>query len=156
MLRDRTQTAQDKIHLPLTFSILPVCLLCLQMRQRENYINWTCKGWTTSTDGYNSIHLNDNGMSASCFSQRTLTPSIITTERVISLLWDSYNSWKVFFQCRTLCRIVPGCFLYGFKHCEVFICKTSLQLSNSSGGRLRLDFIGSKTFANQRFQLKFI
>lgn len=55
-------------------------------------------------DGYNSIHLNDNGMSASCFSQHTLTLGIITTERVISLLWyTAHRKWS------SLQKIVQEC-----------------------------------------------
>lgn len=100
--------------------------------QLENYINWTCKAWTISTDGYNSIHLNDNGVSASCFSQRTLTPVIITTEGVISLLWETYNTQKVSVRAERCKRSSRGIFL-GLKQCEVFICKTSLQRST---GRL--------------------
>lgn len=49
-----------------------------------------------STDGYNSVHLNDNGVSAICLSQHTLTPAIITSERLISPLWDSDNKHRAF------------------------------------------------------------
>lgn len=96
----------------------------------ENDINWTSKSWTISTDGYNAIHLNDNGMSASCFSQRTLTPAIIITERVISLLWDTYNTQKVLFTAEHWARSSEGIF-YGFKQLRVFICKTRLQRRSS-------------------------
>lgn len=64
---------------------------------KKNYINWTCKGWTASTGGHNSVHLNDNGMSASCFSQHTLTRAIITSERANSLLRETYNTQKALF-----------------------------------------------------------
>lgn len=111
MFRDRTQTARDEIHLPLTFFHSPCRAYCAyKCASEENYINWTCKSWTISTDGYNCVHLNDNGLSASCFSQRTLTPAIITTERVISLLWETYNTQKVFFSPQRCARSSQGIF----------------------------------------------
>lgn len=97
------------------------------MRRRENYINYTCKGWTVSTGGHNSVHLNDNGMPASCFSQHTLTPAIITSERASSLLWETYNTPKALFTAEPR----AGVFFFRIKMREVFICKNPPQLSIS-------------------------
>lgn len=104
------------------------------MRRQENYINWTCKGWTVSTGGHNSVHLNDNGVPASCFSQHTLTPAIITSESASSLLRETYNTQKALFTAKPC----AGLFSFRIKMCEVFICKNRPRLSSSPEDCIRL------------------
>lgn len=104
------------------------------MRRQENYINWTCKSWTASTGRHNSVHLNDNGMPASCFSQHTLTSAIITSERASSLLWETYNTQKALFTAEPC----AGVFFFRIRMCEVFICKNRPQLSSNREDCIRL------------------
>lgn len=80
-------------------------------------------------------------------------PAIIASERASSLLWETYNTQKALFSAEPCARSFRV-FFFRIKTCEVFICKEPSSAEQPQ--QTALDFIGSKTFANQRFQLKFI
>lgn len=72
----------------------------------EKYINWTSLVWSISTNGYNIIHLNDNRVSGSWFSQRTPVHPLLDVSKQ-SVFFD-WGTQKVLFNANIGQHFIQG------------------------------------------------